>query len=292
MRRQNGFTLLELVGVLAVMAILAGTLAPNIADSIDRAYAEAERENMAALARGLEQAILQQKRIPSPRTEDWVTAIAETSALARERIARNDRGHARRLVFDPRFFSKQARRFSGFSQNRGLKQRPLSPRIMLISGLKQRPPAIKNTAAAFDAVWNQTADAVIRESDDIIIERLNLAPHFHRVILGNQDSRRPYYRLESGAATPLPRARNNRDGTLTRYVLSGTRLALYHAPYPSGRLQQTAVVQADYAMRYQSATAGAASAAGDGDDDDDWKKRKNRKNNRRGNDATWRWARP
>ena len=290
MRRQNGFTLLELVGVLAVAAILAGTLAPNIADSIDRAYAEAERDNMVALARGLEQAILQQKRIPSPKTEDWVAAIAETSALARERIARNDRGHARRLVFDPRFFSKQARRFSGFSQNRGLKQRPLSPRIMLISGLKQRPPTIKNTAEAFDAVWNQTADAAIRESDDIIIERLNLTPHFHRVILGNQDSRRPYYRLESGATTPLPRARNNRDGTLTRYVLSGTRLALYHAPYPSGRLQQTAVVQADYAMRYQSAAAGAAS---DGDDDDDdGDKRKNRKNKRRSSDTTWRWARP
>ncbi len=278
---QSGYSLLELIAVMAIMAILAGAMAPNIAERIDAARRDAERQNLAILAQDLKQSILQQKRIPSMRPASWSQAIATVSSYSRERILRNDKGFVRRLLVDPRFFSQEGKPFRGFVQNRGLKQRPYSPRMMLASSLKQALRIPQLSASEFDAIWNQTAQSPLRENNDLIIERINLAPYFHRIVLSNQRSgERPFYQLEAGDKQAVPRASNNRDGSITRYVLHDTRIALHQAPFPSGRRQQTAFVQSDYSMRYQSAgTGGGQPGRGNGDDAD--------KDNGAGSVAVW-----
>ena len=262
---QKGFSLLELIAVMAIMAILAGAMAPNIASRIDAAYRDAERDNLATLAQNLREAIVEQKRIPSMRAQSWTQAIASVSAYSAGRIARNDKGYRRRLLIDPQFYSDSARPSREYVQNRGLRQRPYSPRMMLVSSLggELRLPALG--VEAFDAIWNQYETAVLREGGDVLIERIHLAAYFHRLVLSNRhSSERPFFQLENGDRQALPRARNNADSSVTRYVLHNTQIALYQAPFPSGSKQQTALVQSDTAMRYQP-----LERTGSQDDDDD-----------------------
>lgn len=266
-RGQAGFSLLELVGVMAVVAIMAGALAPNLADSIDTAYSDAERQNLKTLAESLQEYILEQKRIPSPQASSWVDAIASVSTYSKERIRSNDKGYRRRLLFDPGFFTGGDKKFKGYVQGKGLNQQPVSPRMMLISDMTRHTRNVKNKTAVFDAIWNRADKAVLKEGDDLIIERINLAGKFHRIILSNQNSKSASYRLESGSNEPVPRANGGRDGSLTRYVLHNSRIALFAAPYPSGDMQQVAVVKSDYAMRYQSTVTGVQNNGKKEDDD-------------------------
>lgn len=252
MQREAGFSLLELIAVMAVMAILAGTMAPNIAASVDRAYRDSERQTLSVLAQDLRQAIVNDKRIPSPSANTWGQAIARVSEYPLQRIIANDKGYRRRLLVDPQFFAGPARHFKGYVQKKGLQQPPQSPRMMLVSDLRRHVPALKNDAAVFDAIWHQRSDAMIKESKDLLIERINLADQFHRLVVGNQNKQRTFFRLENGPAVAVPKAIAGRDGSLTRYVIHGSRLLLHHAPYPSGTVQQVTVVQADTAWHYQS----------------------------------------
>ena len=48
-----GFSLLELIGVMAVMAILAGALAPSVFQLIEEGYQTAERQSLKTIADAL-----------------------------------------------------------------------------------------------------------------------------------------------------------------------------------------------------------------------------------------------
>src|SRR5262245_11475771 len=58
------FTVIELVGLLAIIAIIASALAPNIIKRIDRAAWQREIADLNAMGTGLKQTILQDRRVP------------------------------------------------------------------------------------------------------------------------------------------------------------------------------------------------------------------------------------
>lgn len=251
-RPQKGFSLMELIGVMTVMAILAGTLAPNFADTINRANSEAEKINMNVLSDALRQYVIDQKRIPRANVNQWRPAIAGVTSIPEGEVEFNDKGYRRRLVFDPRFLTGADSNFPGVVQNQGLATPPVSPRAMLISDLTRNVPAVANNTATFNAIWNQTGTPAIVESDDVIIERLHFGDLFHRVILSNQNTAQPYFRLENGTNVAIPAAVSGVDGVITRYVLQNSQIALFQAPFPGGGLQQVMLVQKEYSRRYQT----------------------------------------
>ncbi|MBL4712451.1 MAG: type II secretion system protein [Gammaproteobacteria bacterium] len=250
--RQKGFTLMELIGVMAVMAILAGALSPNIADSINQAYSDAEIENMTLIADSLNKYIQQEKRIPSAKPSSWVKALSSSSTFINEDLEYNNKGYRRRFIFDPRFFSNADKKFSGFKQNKGLAEAPVSPRVLLVSDMTRHVPSVSNNAKVFNAIWNQTKNSKFVESKNLKIKRINLSDKFHRVILSNQDKSKPYYQLEKGKYAFIPAAKKGSDGIITRYIINSTRINLFDAPYPTGKLEQTAIIQSDWTTRYQA----------------------------------------
>lgn len=244
-RKQQGFTLIELVGVLAIMAILAAVIVPPVFQQIDRAAAEAEGQSLHAISRGLTTWIRSSARIPAP--SGWVAAVASATAMPPEKIARNGRGFRRGYYVDPRFFGNAARPFAGYVQTRGLTSPPTSPRIMIVSNLHADAPPPPATPAAFDAIWKQTAAAAIKEGPSVHIERMNLAPLFHHVLMANRNSPAPpSYRLNRGRLHAILPGRAVTD----LYVLDGTRLSLYLDPSSGGGLDYAFIVREDASLMY------------------------------------------
>jgi len=57
----SGFTLLEVIGVLAVIATLLSILIPNVIEQIDRAARDAEAQTLRAIGQGVEAYVRQNR---------------------------------------------------------------------------------------------------------------------------------------------------------------------------------------------------------------------------------------
>jgi type II secretory pathway pseudopilin PulG len=75
-----------MIGVLAVMAILAGVLLPNVIRKIADASSAREDQHLATLSEGLIQFTLSRQSIPG--ASSWATNIAETTGLNLNEILR------------------------------------------------------------------------------------------------------------------------------------------------------------------------------------------------------------
>ena len=244
----GGFTLLELIGVMAVMAILAGALAPSVMRLIEEGFQGAEQQSMETLGVALGDYILATQSIPA--SGDWVDAVSSYAALAPDTVRLNQKKRTRRIYYDPHFFTGSDTAFSGYTQTQGLATRPVSPRIMIVSDLNGEISANLNTAALFNAVWDQSATSTITESKSLIITRLNLNNRFKRALLSNAASVQASFQLEGNAAGAIGAAVAGIDGTREVFVIHGTRLRLNATPYPSGATLRQLIVNQDVSLRY------------------------------------------
>ena len=249
--KTRGFTLVELIGVLSIIAIMASVIAPSVFKDIKRARQDKESLNLAALNFELERSIYDNKRIPSRTLADWSGAIAAQSSLAPEKVERNEKGFLRGYYVDPRFFTASDVAFPGYTQTTGIGSAPVSPRIMLVSIMTGNAPAAPTTAANFNAIWDQSAGATLIEGPDVKISRLNLRTAFQRFLLSNENTNQPGYQLECNAHGSIPAASVGGDGLLTRYVIRNTKVSLYTDPFPSGNLDQVFLVDDEKAYAFE-----------------------------------------
>lgn len=238
-----GFTLIEMIGVMAVIAILASAIAPSIVDMAVKAKAEKEAISLKSLGDSLHQSILQTKSIPLAATANWVNAIAQENNLPSSKIEFNHANFRRGYYIDPNFLTASASSFSGYPAQ-GLSTAPVSPRIMLVSNLNANAPSAPTTSAAFSAIWDQTASASLLESQSIKIVRLNLRSIFHRIIFNNDSATQSSYAFESNSQQALA------AGITERHVLDSTKISLYTHPYPVGALDLVALTNSDDSFRY------------------------------------------
>jgi len=234
-----GFTLLEMIGVLAITAIIAATITPNVVRQLNAANADAEAQTLDTLGGALVDYIEANKRIPGPPNADWSGSIAQMAAVPTALVLRNEKGFLRGYYVDPRFFTASAQAFSAYQQQHGLATAPVSPRIMLVSMLKSNAPGAPTTAAGFNDIWEQTNTPSIVESNDNHIERINLSDLFQQVVLINNLEVQPAYRIEGGPATSLALASAGGTLGLTRFIVRGSRLELVN---DSGAQDRTVLI--------------------------------------------------
>lgn len=250
MSNQRGFTLMEFIGVMAVMAILSAAMAPSIFDAMNNAYSEAEERNLGRLAEDLETYLLTTRSLPSPTAATWSTALASVSDQPIAMVLRNRRNFQRTLYYDPRFFINSDTNFTGYTQVDGLASAPFSPRAMLISNMTANAASPAMNSATFDAIWDQTAGASVVESNDIKIVRVNMARHFQRVVLSNAAGSQVGYGLDGSSIFAVAANNGTTDGILERHVISGSALQLYTDPYPTGALGTVALIREATGYRY------------------------------------------
>ncbi len=250
--RTSGFSLLEMIGVMAVMAILAGALAPSVFQMLERGYQDAEQQSISTVAAALQDYVLVNKTIPTENINVWTVAVAGFAALPPQRVQFNEKNFQRRLYVDPVFFTTSAQTFPGYTQTVGLAVMPNSPRAMLVSNLQGNVSAVLDQASEFDDVWNQSGTPLLAESNTLIIERINLAPLFKRLVLSNSNTSQAGYILEAGTEGAVAAGSGTVDGTRSVVVLRNSRLSLNAAPFPGGVTQRQLIVSRDLSLRYES----------------------------------------
>src|SRR5438309_7273336 len=85
----RAFSLIELIGVLAVIAILAAVLAPSLIRQMDRIAGEQESAALKSLSDALQQSVLRKRYIPG--ASDWATNIATELGVEVASVTANSR---------------------------------------------------------------------------------------------------------------------------------------------------------------------------------------------------------
>ncbi|RME68797.1 MAG: type II secretion system protein [Verrucomicrobia bacterium] len=208
----RAFTLIELIGVLAIIAILAGTLAPNVLRSLDRAAIRAERTTAEKIG---EQALLYLRQYRTPPTmTDWASQLARFADLSPADLRTNSRGIDRIFVLD-NAANPAPRAMVISSMRRGL---PLPPAYHLanptrFSEVWDTPDGRLPPATSWSG-WNTWA-GVANSADYLVIERINFLPVYatefrsFSVTINNLDTNLVAYRVTdasgvAGATTTLP----------------------------------------------------------------------------------------
>jgi prepilin-type N-terminal cleavage/methylation domain-containing protein len=175
----TGFTLIEMIGVMAIMAVLATILVPNTLKSIERAAVRAEVETLRNLG---EQAklYLRDNAVP-PTAANWNTVLGTYSSLSPGDILTNRRQMNRIYVVDPVAANQRALMVS--SMRSGLLRQAAPP-----DTAPQVAAYIGANATRFNAVWNWNTSAVpltvpagwgawnVDNIEYLLIERVNFTP--------------------------------------------------------------------------------------------------------------------
>ena len=191
-RLRNGWTLIETIVVLAVIAILAAVMVPPVIKRIDHAVWTKETADLNAIGDAFTQSILRTKTIPSHTT--WMNAVASQMSLPVSAVTTNPRRYARAFYIDQNLLING----SGlpYTQTTNGATKPDTARVMIVSSLSSALPFPSGllSSSDFDPIWNAPDGATpstwttwAGTGDDLRIKKINLEPLFHQLILFNHD---------------------------------------------------------------------------------------------------------
>jgi len=165
-RSAAGFTLIEVIGVLAVMATLMAIIAPTVLDQIDREEQKIEAKNLEAIGEGIE--------LYLRRNFAWPANLAVLSPdyvpIGNAQLTTNGRGYARYFFVHPTT--------SAYDNAVGLTSTTLSnARYLLISNVSSDAAPTIADATQFNTWWNTDTTT----TPDLMIHRGHVASLFHLV---------------------------------------------------------------------------------------------------------------
>ena len=139
---QRGFTLIGVISLLAVMAVAAVVIAPNLATEMDQNSRDREDEHLRVIAQGITNFLRENQSFPSTLDSLNPDDVA-SSALT---LSKNERGYSRYYVIHPHM--------SKFNNATGLSANDVADaRFLLISNLRKDAAPTIVTAAQFEVWW-------------------------------------------------------------------------------------------------------------------------------------------
>jgi type II secretory pathway pseudopilin PulG len=245
----RAFTVIELTGVLAIMALLAAAVIPNVIRRLDRAAWERETSDLSALTDGLLKSVLIEKRIPA--TNQIPAAIATYRNLSLNQVTTTPRGFQRAFLVDPNAnINGNDLRSSPFVQTNGVwANPPANARVMILASIAR--PALSTISDSFNDIWNTPEGGKpaswTGQAEDLRIQRLELGKSFYKLYLLNLDTNAGYYTFETNA--PISSV-TSAGGQLTAYVLDGTSVKLYRGTTNGTTLQLRVIMDSDQSFVY------------------------------------------
>ncbi len=231
-RRARAFSLIEVIGVLAVIMILAVAVTPSLLAVLDKANKDNEALALQQIAAGLQGYITGTNFANGtsytraiPDTNGWMSAVAGELGWLVANVSTNVPGNLRTYIRDPLLSIGGVRGLPYTQTVAGAAILSITNARVLILSPMNSSPAI-NSAADFSNVWN-SADTVYPNTK---IQRVDFTPLFVQLTLNNS-SYAPllpgYYAIDgSPGTTPLLPGPNN---NFTAYFLQGTVLTLTNA---------------------------------------------------------------
>jgi prepilin-type N-terminal cleavage/methylation domain-containing protein len=232
----RGWTLIESIAVLAVIAILAAILVPPVIKRVDRAVWTRETAELDAYSDALKQSIIRTKSVPT--YTNWASTIASQMSTPVSGVLTNARRYARTFLIDP------TRNMTlPYTQTINGTGKPNNLRMMIVSSLAGALtiPTGEPSSSDFDTLWNTpdggTPAGWTISGDDLRIEKLDLEPLFHQVVLFNHDPTNvvaPFSVDRLATNTVASGTNPQADGSTTgwkKYYLEGTDLWLLDSNY-------------------------------------------------------------
>src|SRR5512133_298890 len=145
-RGHHALTLIELIGVLAVMALLAGLLVPVSLRHLDRVASRHEMAMLKSFGDALQARILRTKSMPTHT--NWAHAVAAQTGIDLADVTTNIRRRARILLLDGGgWFSTNL----NYNQTHtGTPVFPAGARLILMTSLGKELPITSGVASASD----------------------------------------------------------------------------------------------------------------------------------------------
>jgi type II secretory pathway pseudopilin PulG len=258
-RRAQAFSLIELVGVLTIVVLLAAAATPTFVKRIDHETILAEEETLRKFSDALIRASKRDQVIATPSV--WPTNIAAVLEFSPNLVRTNSRRFARAFLAHPDFaINGNALSAGSYVQNAaGTATMPVSARGMIASTIATGLPDLSGlTAAEFDNIWNTpkgtkptTLSSWTGRGEDLAIERIEFTPLFHKVILSNVDTNKigRYSINDVNAAWSTNTMQSvGATNSFTTHYMDGTILTLYRK---EALLDTSEIVSSDISYLYK-----------------------------------------
>jgi len=276
--RLRAFSLLQMIGLLAVISILAAALAPSFVRQMDKTAGDQESAALKAFGDALQQSIMRQRYIPGTVNWDWATNIARELGLDVASVTNSPRKQPRFFLIDPRLSIAGAG--LPYRQTNNGATVVANPRVMLASSIgKSLPGSIGGGSLStndFNALWNwNDASSALPStsfswtgwsgSDDLRVQRIDLSSLFVRLLLSTYASIGiPGYSIDQGSTVPLTSGAVLYFSTNSISFIQNSVLTLYGS---AGAMDsQQILIQNSaflyYLDRWHGSVSGAAFVAG------------------------------
>ena len=253
-QRANAFTLIEVIGVLALIAIAAALVLPMLVRQIDKSVSDQEIATLQSFGNALPQSIMRTRDIPGPA--DWMTNIAAELGMNVSDVKTNARNNARFMLIDPNLRIGDTNSGLPYTQSNwwfgsrcsnsvGTVVAPYTPRVMILSSLGIPFPntlssGVPSTPSDFTNIWNwdDTSAAVpattalatwTGKAEDLKVQRINLSPIFVDLVLSTYASAaNGFYSMDCASTNPAPYT-NGIEG----FFIQNTLLGLFRSSSPA-----------------------------------------------------------
>lgn len=249
----QGFTLIEIIGVLAIISILATAIVPNIAREISRSITNTEDQSLTTISDALARSSVENRMIPDITNGEWDSLAAFYLTLSKEQIVQNRIGENRRLISRPTnglngvpYDQSSQFSFGALSYGALPTNAPLQARMLLVSSLQGAVSARNISDAQFDAIWEQNGGipAGFDITEKLRIERISFTSQFYPVTVNcTNTTNTPSWSLDAAPAKDLA------TESFTVYLFTGTRINLFINTVPSA----TVVVDRALGLSYDGA---------------------------------------
>ncbi len=195
---RGGFSLIEVIAVLAISALLASATLPALLRQADYVAEVSENANLQSLAKAFQDGVSRQRYVPGQA--NWADFIATNAGWDVGTVLTNPANNPRAFLIDPllNIGGIPAANLPYVQPASGSPTLPINPRFIILSSLSSALP-FTNTISTndFNALWTNPDNTVPTNSaswaswqgqgSDLRIARINLSSQFARVVLNNLD---------------------------------------------------------------------------------------------------------
>lgn len=264
---RKGFSLIEVIGVLAIIAIVAAIITPNLARRIARLNGEKEDQALGVLADGLVRYAKNYQTIPGANS--WVTNVATMTGLpvSAVRYVNSDTSNSRVYLIYPAFMPTNAATADPlWAQTSSGAASVTNARLLIISSQKSNlalpvSSGRASSAAVFDAIWDWNYDPVTEappsgwpaiwnsNGEYLHVQRVNLSPLFYRTTFSNSQFPSVYPSAQFGSAAPVTL---NSTSAVDAFYIQSTYVRLYKDTGAGGNLDLSQSIESAMNFLYES----------------------------------------